>query len=437
MQQSKKLLLFTILALKTLSVVAAPQDDYQTAMQAFKEGNYTKAERYFSRAEEAGMKSDKLKYNLGATYYKLGDYRQSRQYFQQLVGNPEWGALAQYNLGLLAEAEGDDRAAEQRYADAYDAASSPNVRRLAVNKLRQYRPVQGMSTEDKKWRGLLSASVGYNDNANLAPDTIQNNIGEEGDAFTELLGVGSYYLKGDYSDGYRLDIGGYSRLYLDESDFNYSALFAGISRDKQWNQWHTQMGLRFNTSLIDDDYYASRGTFRLIGDRELGKIDLRLRNDLSIIEADSNFDYVSGFSNRSTIEISRNINRSEFSAGYSFEYNDRDDLRRGNEFFSYSPYRNDFFAEVEYQLAPKWIVELRGEYQKSLYQDDNREIAADGTVQQDERDDDRITLSLRGDYEFARDLTAFAEYRYIDNSSNFERYEYDSNEIMIGIQKRF
>ncbi len=417
MQRSLKLLLFTILAFKTISATAGPQDDYQTAMKAFKQGDYTKAERYFSRAEDAGMDSAKLKYNLGATYYKLGDYQQSREYFKQLVGDPQWGALAQYNLGLLAEAVGDSDTAERRYADAYDTASSPNVKQLAGKKLRQYRPVQGMSAEDKKWRGLLSASVGYNDNANLAPDTVRNNISEEGDAFTELLGIGSYYLKGDYNDGYRLDVGGYSRLYLDESDFNYSALFAGISRDKQWSKWHTQMGLRVNTSLIDDDYYASRGTFRLIGDRDIGLLDLRLRNDLSIIEADSNYEYVSGFSNESTIEISKDINWGELSAGYSFEYNDRDDLRSGNEFFSYSPYRNELFAEVEYQLAPKWIVELRGEYQKSLYQDDNREIAADGTVQQDERDDDRISISLRGDYEFAPELAAFAEYRFVDNSS--------------------
>lgn len=418
--------------------MAAASDDYRAGIQAFRAGDYEEARRHFEAAEDAGMSTAKLNYNLGSTYYKLGLYAQSRQRFNMIVDHPQWGSWAQYNLGLIAEATGNQQSAVNYYNRAYESAESSKLRQLAAIKLQQLQPDRDVGVTTGEWIGLLSGAVGYDDNATLAPDTTADNISEEGDAFVELFGVGNYYLQGDYSDGYRLDAGAYSRQYFDESDFSFSTLFAGISRDKQWDEWHTQVGVRLDSSFISDDYYATGGTLKIIGDRNFQAFRLRLRNDLSYIEADNNFDFVSGFRNRSTIELMRPIPNGKVRVGYQFEYNDREDLRNSNgEFFSYSPYRNDIYAELDYYIAPKWLVELRGEYQKSLYDDENRQLDANNQLTVDERDDDRFIVTLRGQYEFARQLAAFGEFRYIDNSSNFDRFEYESNQVMFGLQKTF
>lgn len=430
--------LLALMLLTPLPALAAASDAYRAGVEAFQAGDYEQAKESFEQAEAAGMDSAKLHYNLGSTYYKLGQYAQSRQRFNMLVDHPKWGPWAQYNLGLLAERSGDQQGAARYYSQAYESAQTRKLRQLSATKLNRLDPDRDVGVKTREWSGLLSAGAGYDSNATLAPDTTTNDISEEGDGFAELFGVGNYYLKGDYSDGYRLDVGAFTRQFFDESDFSFSTLFAGISRDKQWDTWHTQAALRVSTSLLSDDYYATMGTMRLIGSRDFNVFRLRLRNDLSLIEGDSDFDYVSGVRNRSGIELIRPITDGRIRAGYEFEYNDRDDLRfNDGQFFSYSPYRNEFFAEVDYYLSPKWTINLRGEYQKSLYDDDNRVFRSDGSLIVDERDDDRFIIALRGEYEFAPQLAAFGEVEYLDNSSNFDRYDYESSQIMFGLQKTF
>jgi len=438
MMKSLRLWFIPILILLSPHSVASVDDSYKAGIKAFRGGDYENALQHFQAAEAAGLDNARLFFNLGSTYYKLGRYNQSREYFSRLEDHPKWGGLANYNLGLIAEDTGDQRAAMRYYTRAYRAAApGSKIRELATLKMRELKPDRDVTVTTQKWQGLLSAAVGYDDNANLASDTGDDRISEEGDAFTELFGFANYYLQGDFRDGYRLNGGFYSRLYFDESEFSFSTLFLGLTRDKQWDTWHTQAGIFVNGSVLEDDYFGTTGTLRLAARRNFDRFRLRLQNDLSGIETRDSFDFLSGIRNQSTIELLRPLDIGKIRVGYQLELNDRKDQSIGNEFFSYSPIRNKIYVDFDYFVAPRWILNLRGEYRKSLYPDDNRQINADGTVVTDERDDDYISVTLRAEYEFVRDWATFGEYRYTDNDSNFDRFSYESNQVMFGISRSF
>ncbi|MDZ7735678.1 MAG: hypothetical protein U5P41_05955 [Gammaproteobacteria bacterium] len=276
------------------------------------------------------------------------------------------GALAHYDLGLIAESVEDQRSAVHHYTQAYRISTpGSKVRELAVLKIKELKPDRDVSVTTRKWQGLLSAAVGYDDNANLTSDTGDDRISEEGDAFTELFGFANYYLKGDFRDGYRLNGGFYTRQYFEESEFSFSTLFLGLTRDKQWDTWHTQVGVLVNGSILEDDYFGTTGTLRLAARRNFDPFRLRLQNDLSGIDTRDSFDFLSGIRNQSTIELLRPLDIGKVRVGYQLELNDRNDQSIGNEFFSYSPIRNKVYVDFDYFVAPKWIINLRGEYRKN------------------------------------------------------------------------
>lgn len=419
---------------------ADAEKTHQAGISAFKQGNYEEALKYFRQAESEGLKSPNLIYNLGVTYYRLERYKEAEQKFRSLADNhPEWRHLALYNLGRAAEARDDRGAAIDYYLQARRAAGKSKIMRLAS------RRIEGLSRErPTRTPGQLfaaaSAAAGYDDNAVLAPDEGFGEISEEGDLFTELYGFGNIYVSGDENRGILLDGGAFARLYATENDYSYSRFSARISREKQYSPWHTSVGVSAAAEFAGSDLFSIAPALELSGERKLtDSLSLRLENTLSRIEGRGGYDYITGIENRLTARLIHRFSRGRFYAGMGLEYNDRDDMEnQEGEFFSYSPLRSLVSSGMDWNLNPELTLVLYGQYRKSLYPDENRILDPDGSViMEDKREDDRLLLSVRGEYGVSDAVDLFADYTRTDNDSNLPGYSYQSSRIMFGVRKIF
>ncbi len=423
--------LLVITGVLTAAMPAYGSQAYQAGIKAFRQGSYEQALEYFRQAEANGLDSPGLVYNLGVTCYMLGNYREAAEQFQRLEDNPDWRHLTLYNLGLVAEAAGDRRAAIDYYSEARDAAGNSKIKQLASLKLRELRTKRPSLHPARQWYAMISAAAGYDDNAVLTDEDFDE-ISKKSDFFTELHGFGSFYISGNQNDGFRLDAGAFTRLYADETDYSFTSFSGGIIRQKFYTPWHTGFGLRTAAEFVEDELFSMTPALELSAERNFSDIfTLKLANRLSWIEARGRYDYLSGLENRLSAGILRRIKGGRVHTGIGFAYNDRDDLRtEQGEFFSYSPFRTEISAGMDYLVAPKYTLLLYCSYRKSLYPDKN-------TTEDKKRADDRIIISVRGEYELLENTDLFAEFTRTDNDSNFDGYSYESNRIMLGVQRFF
>ena len=413
---------------------------FRAGADAFSAGDYETAAEYFRQAESEGMDSPNLYYNMGLSDFRAGHLGEAGTAFERLAEYPDWRHMAFYNLGRIAEARNNVAAASDYYRKAIDEGPDSKVAQLARIRLRELELDAKPSDHGAsgRWNGVAMLAAGYDDNVVLAPeDDGFEDISRESDAFADAYVYGNTWLAGDSAKGIRFDAGAYGRFYAKETDYHFASLFAGISRYNQHPVWRTQLGFFIDVDFTGDGYYASTPSFRMGLEREIGRFDLLLSNELAWIEAEDDYGYLSGLRNRTAAEIAGRLQNALVYAGYEFEYNRRDDLRIGDEFYSYSPLRNRVHAQVDHPLFGDWSIRVRGEYRKSIYPDANRVIRRDGSVIRDRREDDRLMFSVRTMYAMTRDLDLFAEYRHTDNDSNFSEYTYTGNQVMIGCRRSF
>ena len=82
-------LVVTVLILGFTVAHASAQDDYKDGVAHFRKGDYHSAIASFKAAENTGMESAALYYNLGSAYFKIGKYAESRRYFTRVLDYPD------------------------------------------------------------------------------------------------------------------------------------------------------------------------------------------------------------------------------------------------------------------------------------------------------------------------------------------------------------
>jgi hypothetical protein len=416
------------------TVLADASSFYQQGIAAFKTGQFETALNRFEEAEKEGMQTATLHYNLGSTYYRLNRFADSARHFKQIRDDGKWGALAEYNLGLIAERQNDNLQALQHYRQAYRKADTERVTALSAAK------IQALTGEAKAglaaWSGYVSAARGYDDNPALTgvEDTAAD---ESSDSFIEALGVVSGYLTGDRREGTRLSGGFYSRTYDDAHQFNVAGLYAGAFRDQQVGDWHTALGLSLDNYWLDGNQYTTGIGLVAHAQRPLTVGNLDVRNQLSYIKGDGAFEYLDGIRNRLTVSWIGGSAEQRWKLGYIQEVNNRKDFDDAPTFQSYSPVQHSVFGQLTSKFTQRFSTTARLEYRNSRYQDDDVVLDENDNAISARRNEDRLEGSLMGRYELNRTFGAFAEYRYTDNDSNINRYVYESNQFMVGIDASF
>ncbi len=430
-------ILFASGLLFSTALSADERSAYRDGISAFKNSDFPLALEYFQQAESDGLNTVALHYNLGSTHYRLGHYDEAAEYFRNIQNDSKWGALAEYNLGLVAERQNDLELAAKHYHQAYRKANSEKVRELAQARLRAISG-DAAASQPGNWITYLSAAFGNDDNPSLTQDTqVLDDSGA--DSFAEVIGNVSGYLSGSPGDGVRLNGSLYSRRYSNMNEFSVSGIDLGIYLEDRTDNWLFVKGVRVNNFWIDGVQYSTGANVMFRATQQHKAVNLDIRNDLGFLDGGDTYDFIGGIRNRLTLDLYRRSETVEWRLGYRNEYNERNDLEtEQGQFFSYSPMRHSIYGQLRNDLSEKTSLRTRLEYRKSLYPEDNIEIDPETeAVTEMTRDEDRVEFSALLRYTFNRTFGVFSEYRYTDNDSNFSRFSYQSNQVMLGLEAIF
>jgi tetratricopeptide (TPR) repeat protein len=429
--------LLVSIAFCSIASAATPADSVQRGVDAFNARQYERALELFSAAYDAGIRTPTLRYNLGIVYLRLARYDESLEHLREVEDDPTWGALAHYNMGLIEERRGHISLALSHYRLARERAETPRVRQLVTAKLQVLTASTTREADDEAWRGIISAGSGMDDNVLLLGDDSLAPATSEDDYYVEARAAASRYLRGNFDDGWRLGLGAYYRAYNELDDFNFGAANAGLFHVSMLDAWHLQVGGKAELQFAGGEQFSTAGILGAEATRMFRSWVLRVRDDLSMIEGGSSYAFLSGWQNRTGVDLTRRSRNGRLRFGYELELNDRDDLALGDEYFSYSPMRHKVFADARLELFAQFRVDAHLEYRASRYADANVQANADGSVTTAKRDEDRLAGTLRLEYEFIPSWDVFSEFFYANNDSNFDRYTYDNSQVMIGLERLF
>jgi len=174
----------------SLLVFAAMPSFAMSAQEYFADGNrlfrddlYWAALLRYRQAEEQGMDTPLLHYNMGIAHYRAGQHVRAREALLKAMDDPSLRIAAQYNLGLNAWALGDTEEALRWFRLVRDQQSNPKLQQFALVAISRIRAAEEAPTdyealveEREKKRDFtdleLRATVGYGNDSNAfrSPD---------------------------------------------------------------------------------------------------------------------------------------------------------------------------------------------------------------------------------------------------------------------------
>lgn len=428
--------LIPFLALSLLPVsplIAAPvraDQAFSEGKAAFQAGRYEAALAHFLAARRAGKDTEALAYNIGVTFYRLGRYTEAKDEFRRLLRDARLAPVAHYNLGLIALKQADEVEAGEHFRRARDMADSPGLRRLATRALATLRP-----QPVRRGSGLFSVAAGYDSNATLIPEDGSVAFAKEGDTFAEVLAA----FRRPLTDTLELEGGLYALEYADLDAFGQTSLRLGLLQRERGERWERVVGAHLDRIWLGGEGFMSIATGTAQASRRFGprhEDELRLRYRISRIEAERDFEQLTGWRHRLGARARWQKSSSSFTLGYEFEFNDRRDLARDGEFFSASPLRHDVRAEWVQAVAGSWEASIDARYRRSEYRDPDvrQSLIFSGSPT---REDDEYGWGLRLGRPLAGAWHGFGRYAFTENQSNFPEFAYQRQELMLGVERLF
>jgi hypothetical protein len=412
-----ELSLFFLLTVSAGSALSAPQQDFDTGVMLFNQGDYRQSLVFFERAEAGGLASPQLIYNLGSVTYKLAMFDRSRRYFEILIGNPGLGALAQYNIGLVEHKLGNSAAAIESFEASRDASDDERLRALAKKQIDSLQ-----KSEPKAWFGYGLAGYGYDSNITAQPTSSASG---ESASYLETLGLIGWRLSGSDAEGIHSTASYYARDYSGGSDFDNDTLILDAELRGRVDRWTLAYGLQAASSTYGgEDYLSHAGAVFRARTRLESSAEIRLE---ILRETISNrrdeFFYLDGERTRLKAEY-----RSQFAAGkirheYKLESNDR----ANTDTTSQSPTRHEY--SMQYMAGPWRKTRLGGvlEYRYSDYE----------RVGPQDRLDRRWRVRLKGEYRLDSTWRIKGELLFTDNRSSESEFEYHKYQAGLSINAFF
>ena len=289
------------------------------------------------------------------------------------------------------------------------------------------------ASDDHDWAGILSASIGYDDNLRQEDNTSAVASGLD-DNYLEVLGSASRYVSGVRNDGLRISGTLFSRQYATENDFDFSQLGVGVGYDKTFSDWKSRFDAGYDYVTYSGETYQRITKLRAEGRRRLSKkTELRLRYEHQFIDAGANYSNLDGTRQYVRAETRIKQGKTRYRLSYTYQTNDREDSRSGTSFSSDSPNRHILRANARIPFNSNWKGEIEARYRMSRYQDPEVESGVTTIT----REDDRFRARLGVEYKQTDQTKLFVRYEYYDNDSNIDSQIYTRNLYSFGLKHTF
>ena len=405
---------------------------FEQGIQAFDAGHYEQALAAFEEARRLGLDTWQLRYHLGAACYELRRYPQARREFESLLDTAAIADRARYDLGLVSRQQGLDDEAYGHFRRVVEAATDPALKQLAENQLALFPSLAPV----RRLRGFLDAGGGYDDNVTLVPDPAIVAQSGEGDSFIELMGGLVGQLTGTSDGGVRAKASVYWIDYSDLDAFDQLALHGGIAWRERIGGWLSELAGYADLVYLGAQPFERIGTLSLQGDRELD-LDtvLRLRVRSGYVDASGDYSALTGWRNQLLAELRGDGETGDWRLGYELEINNRRDVASGAESASVSPLQQTLFAGFDWRLRDDAVLALDAGYRSSRYPDADGGQQHGGATQQ--REDRSWETGAELEYYLTGAWTVSAGYRYSQNDSNQDEYDYTSRRISARLERLF
>ena len=409
----------------TFSVFALTPNDiaisnFNQGVKLFKKSQYAAAVEKFKKAEQQGMASPTLYYNLASGYYKTAKYNKSKEYFNKVRKAKEMRYLAEYNLGLIAEKQKNNKLAKKWFLSVNRNSENKKLISLSNRKLLKIKSLT--RKRRKNWSAYVDLNYGSDDNVNFSPSGLSSN---RSDDFFELTAFADYLFSGNKSNGWQAEAFYYGINYSKENSDEYD-YGLGI---RKYHKLNSAKQIQYSLNISKLNYAGSE--YQTIYKaavqvrKKLSKTErLYLRYGYENIRSENSvFNYLEGARHKLRAGY-RQYNKTNIKKFYyEFESNSRDDLAST----SYSPTRHTVRGKYTHIFNQDWRLTGDIAYRKSDYP----------ALANFSRNDSRIKMASYLDYYFDKTAKLRAKIEYTDNSSNLNTFEYKRTVLSVGVSKSF
>lgn len=424
-----------MLLIYSVPLLAKSTTAFDYGMVAARSGDYRLALQYFLKAEEGGMDSGRLYYNIGVSHYKLGHYDAAVQAFEKAARDPQLRALSYYNLALVARAQDDTSAALSWTEKCLDASRDERLTGLAEALRQQLAPGQATRTDRTMTGGskttmLFNAHIGYDDNVTLLADSQLLNSSNRGDSFIDAFYFGRLTLNSSGPYVWNVDGSVYTQQYSSLHNYNLSMLLASGSLQRDISVWRLKSELSMALFTLAGNGLYRTQTLKLSARWRRQAWQWRGEFELSGIDAaNAAYEYLGGSMYRSKIRADwRQDKKHRYKASYTYETNDRNDLTTATTFSSYSPTRQTLKVSLETDLNRHLSSSFGVDGRYSRYRDQNISTTS-APIQRQEQ---RYRFNVGVTYKLRAAIELTGEYNLTRNFSNIDRYDYTSNVVKFG-----
>lgn len=422
------LLLHAGLAGATVPEGPAPgRAEFEAGVRHYRAGDHAHALDAFLAARDRGFESPNLHLNLGLTYYRLARYPDARMAFQELGGFPDYRAIADFHLGLVAARMGESGRAAELWRGVERSAPTPALRERARIALHQLGP----EWAPRAAAVYLLAATGYDSNPRLA-DGVE--VGSnDGSSSRELLGYFEFPLAQHGSHTTVLRGGGNLFRYPDASGVDQHGWFAGIGRERGVSGRQRAWSAEFASRYLDGEHFITTYGIRAETAPVPGNSGLSFQGQFEGIETEQAYGYLQGWSLRGGVEARGESGPMRLHAGYQIEFNDREDLADGGEYFSHSPMRHRVAVSVSHPASTRWSLQWDLRYRHSEARDPDRFM--DGaTLREERRVEDLAQIGIQGRRPLGRRASVLLEYQFSRNLSNRKALDYRRHVFLVGLE---
>lgn len=403
---------------------------YEKGRLALAEKDFATAITAFKKAFDLHYDNAKLHHAWGAALYQTKQYQEAGVHFRQALKDPAFAQLASLNLGLVALKQNNNEEAVAWFLEARKNGSSTKVAALAGEMLRRI-------SYDREEAALAQASVvyfsiksGYEDRAySSALDEVGGS-----DQFLQLNFYGSKNLSGNANRGVAASINAFSLQNRYSKNTEVSVVSAKLGNYSKQDQWRMDSNIGVAAAYLAGEPYTTSIN-----------VDVDLRYNMnktttlggslayeSALAATDALDYATGDQVKGRIQLKHYSGPGTYFLTCLYEQNDRHDLADGADFYSYSPTRRSIQLQHHYRINDNWMSKLKLRFRHSEYADPHR-IGGIVTLRVEDQTLSEIALG----YFVSKHTTLLLALQHTDNNSSLDRYDYQRNEMTLGVEWLF